>query len=483
VEVGCAVQAAVPNVPVIGIGAGGAMAGQVLVCDDLLGLHGSPPSFVKMYADLAKTSSTAYSSYVSDVRNRTFPGENHARKMRSEELAGLREHLQQMGVAESFDALSASANQAKPTGPASTALGAASDVQPPLSHAHRSPVEPSNPRPGPLEMMGGWFLHMPRANAVPTGLTSVRAMSHLAAPSPSAPLPDLPCEMQVLRTREQVHEWRRSARRVALVPTMGNLHEGHLELVDEAKQHADDVLVTIFVNPAQFSQHEDLDTYPRTMERDLELLRARGATAVFTPTPGEMYPHGSPGGTVVVPRFVQGKSEDACRPDFFTGVATVCLKLFNLCKADVVVFGQKDAMQCAVISRMLEDLMLGPGISLVVGPTSREADGLARSSRNSYLTADMRQAAPAIFSALDSTTRAPGATPGSVRSCVSDLLTKAGMLVSYVSVADPREMSEKEDGAELANSVVSVACLLRDGEKECRLIDNVVVPAKAPLWG
>merc|ERR1711862_340194 len=106
----------------------------------------------------------------------------------------------------------------------------------------------------------------------------------------------------------------------------------------------------------------------------------------FVPPAEELYPTGSPGGTRVVPSFVQGKSEDACRPHFFTGVATVCLKLFNICEPDVVVFGQKDAMQCVVISRMLSDLLLDTRISMVVAPTSREADGLARSSRNAYLT-------------------------------------------------------------------------------------------------
>jgi len=261
-----------------------------------------------------------------------------------------------------------------------------------------------------------------------------------------------------------------------MVPTMGNLHEGHLELIDEAKKHADQVLVSIFVNPAQFAAHEDLDRYPRTFERDLELLAARGAAACFVPTPKEMYPRGSPGGVVVVPKFVQGLSEDACRPHFFTGVATVCLKLFNICQPDVVVFGQKDAMQCVVIRRMLEDLDLDTYVSIVVAPTSREDDGLARSSRNSYLTPDMRRRAPAIYAAMSSAAWAPGATPASVRDAVKGDMECAGMDVSYVSVAGLEDMKEKEDNAPLEGSVISVACLLRDGSQECRLIDNVVVP-------
>lgn len=284
--------------------------------------------------------------------------------------------------------------------------------------------------------------------------------------------------VQVLRTCEQMHAWRQSVKKVAFVPTMGNLHEGHLELVDEARARGDEVLVSIFVNPAQFAAHEDLDTYPRTFQRDLELLQARGVAAIFAPTPAEMYPRGSPGGVVVVPTFVQGKSEDACRPHFFTGVATVCLKLFNICQPDVVVFGQKDAMQCVVIRRMLEDLGLDSRIEMVVAPTSREEDGLARSSRNSYLTPDMRRRAPAIYAALDSATRAPAATAGSVRRTVTGELEAAGMIVSYVSVADTTDMQEKQDGAPLEGSVVSVACLLREGDLECRLIDNVLVPAE-----
>jgi len=259
---------------------------------------------------------------------------------------------------------------------------------------------------------------------------------------------------------------------------MGNLHDGHLELIDEAQKRSDDVLATIFVNPAQFAAHEDLDKYPRTFEQDLEHLRLRGAAAVFAPQPEEIYPRGSPGSTVVVPRFVEGKSEAASRPTHFTGVATVCLKLFNLCEPHVAVFGQKDAMQCAVIGQMLEDLMLDDRITFIIAPTSREPDGLARSSRNSYLTPGMRAKSPAIYRALTSATQAPGATPGSVRSSVFSDLCREGMAVGYVSVADARTMDEKEDNDELSNSVVSVACLLTESDRECRLIDNVLVAAK-----
>lgn len=481
IEVGSAVQAAVPHVPVIGIGAGGEVAGQVLVCDDLLGVHGRPPSFVRMYADLGKAASAAYAAFVADVRSGAFPSDEHARRMKAEELSKLRTLM----PAEWWEAKMAKQPQAadavqvkdivkdEPLGPVSISTAALpiapnGSLKVHLFNGSTPKTPTATASPSFLEFAAGRFVQLPR----PAGAVRARAISQVAAEQSK-----MRRDLTILKTRQEVHSWRKEAQRVALVPTMGNLHEGHLELVDEARRHADDVLVSIFVNPAQFAAHEDLDRYPRTFERDVELLRERGARAIFAPVPSEMYPSGSPGGTVVVPRFVQGLSEDACRPHFFTGVATVCLKLFNLSQPDVVVFGQKDAMQCAVIARMLEDLFLTPRISLVVAPTSREADGLARSSRNSYLTPKMRQQAPSIYAALDSATRAAGATPGSVRRSVTEQLVRQGMTVSYVSVADPLGMGEKGDNDPIANSVVSIACLLKDGDRECRLIDNVVVSA------
>jgi len=352
-----------------------------------------------------------------------------------------------------------------------------------MPEAHKPP--PRQASIPVLELAGGRWASLVKANGLPRSGINGPALPLVGASGPSAFAAGARAmsvgasrEVQVLSTREEVRAWKHSSkRRIALVPTMGGLHEGHLELIDEAKRHADEVLVSIFVNPTQFAPHEDFDRYPRTLESDLELLRARGATAAFAPAPTELYPLGAPGTMAVVPRFVEAKSEAACRPHFFTGVATVCLKLFNLCEPDVVVFGQKDAMQCAVIANMLEDLLLNPRVELVVAATSREEDGLARSSRNSYLTPEMRRRAPAIYAALASATGAPGATPGSVRGAMREDLERGGWEVSYVSVADLRVMDEKADDADLANSVVSVACLLRDGDKECRLIDNVVIPA------
>jgi len=461
VEVGHVVQAMVHDVPVIGIGAGHGVSGQVLVCDDLLGMHGAIPSFVKKYAEFERVAAEAYSSYLADVRTGNFPAAEHSRRMRADEFQLMCTLLQQEGFkvqppaveetrVQEFAPNHSVRNQSElPVGP----LGA---------------MEFRKPRHGLLELTRSRFLPFTRIQG--TQLSYVRTMTRLT--------PANQVQLQVLHTCEQVREWRQTVGQVALVPTMGNLHDGHLELVDEARKHAEWVLVSIFVNPSQFAEHEDLDRYPRTIDRDLELLQARGVHAVFAPSVKDLYPNeGSPGGTVVNPRFVQGKSEDACRPHFFTGVATVCLKLFNLCTPNVVVFGQKDAMQCAVIARMLDDFFLSSRISMVVSPTSREEDGLARSSRNSYLTASMRKAAPSIYAALMKATQAADATPGSVRQVVREMLERAGMVVSYVSVADPREMSEKSDDDALANSIVSIACLLVDSDKQCRLIDNIIVPA------
>eukprot|EP00443_Scrippsiella_acuminata_P069262 CAMPEP_0115392196 /NCGR_PEP_ID=MMETSP0271-20121206/11097_1 /TAXON_ID=71861 /ORGANISM="Scrippsiella trochoidea, Strain CCMP3099" /LENGTH=756 /DNA_ID=CAMNT_0002815771 /DNA_START=23 /DNA_END=2294 /DNA_ORIENTATION=+ len=471
-EVGAAVQAAVPDVPVIGIGAGGDVAGQVLVCDDFLGLHGKPPSFVKMYANLAKTSANAYEAYVEDVRSGAFPGDTHMRRMKAAELDLFREMLPP-NVAQTLPSpvLPVPTTPASPTAPKMAAPSTA-----PTGGCRNGLPNAKVPF---IEFVAGRFMPLPKSS-----VTQARAISRLSSggrveKGSSRGVSTEASEVLVLRSRSDVLAWRRSlAKSVALVPTMGNLHEGHLELVDEAKRHAEEVIVSIFVNPAQFAAHEDLDVYPRTLERDLQLLQGRGVRAVFAPGPDEMYPTGSPGGTVVVPTFVRGKSEDACRPHFFTGVATVCLKLFNLCQPDVVIFGQKDAMQCAVIARMLQDLLLDSRISMVIAPTSRESDGLARSSRNSYLTPAMRRRAPAIYKALSTATAdASTGTAGCVRKEVTAKLEAEGMEVSYVSVADPCEMEEKEDDAAIANSVVSIACLLSEGDQQCRLIDNVVVPA------
>ena len=183
---------------------------------------------------------------------------------------------------------------------------------------------------------------------------------------------------------------------VALVPTMGALHAGHLALVEQARRAAGKVVVSIFVNPRQFGPGEDLDRYPRDLEGDAEKLREAGVDLLFAPSVAEMYPDGF--STTVHVAGVSEGMEGARRPGHFDGVATVVARLLGLVLPDVAVFGQKDAQQCAVVMRLVKDL--GLPVAVRVAPTVRESDGLAMSSRNAYLTPEERKAAPALFRAL-----------------------------------------------------------------------------------
>lgn len=188
----------------------------------------------------------------------------------------------------------------------------------------------------------------------------------------------------------------RAGRRVALVPTMGALHEGHLSLVDLARDRAEVVVVSVFVNPTQFGPDEDFDRYPRDLERDVGLLAARGASIVFAPDTRTMYPE--PLLTRITMRGITDDLEGAHRPGHFDGVLTIVAKLFHVVEPDVAIFGQKDAQQAAAIRRMVADLDFP--IEIVVGPTVREPDGLALSSRNAFLSAPDRREALALHAAL-----------------------------------------------------------------------------------
>jgi len=187
-----------------------------------------------------------------------------------------------------------------------------------------------------------------------------------------------------------------AGQRVAFVPTMGFLHQGHLSLVREAKRRAGVVVVSIFVNPTQFGPDEDLSSYPRDLDRDLAMLAAEGVDLVFAPEPAEIYPPGAR--TFVEVEGLSGRLEGASRPGHFRGVATVVTKLFEIVRPHVAVFGQKDAQQALVIRRMVRDLMID--VEIVVAPTQRDEDGVALSSRNVYLSAEERKAAGAIPRAL-----------------------------------------------------------------------------------
>lgn len=194
--------------------------------------------------------------------------------------------------------------------------------------------------------------------------------------------------------REQIKQYKRDSRQVAFVPTMGNLHEGHLTLVRKARELADIVVVSIFVNPMQFDRADDLNNYPRTLDEDLSKLNSEGVDLVFTPTPDVMYPHGLDKQTFVEVPGLSHMLEGASRPGHFRGVATIVSKLFNIVQPNIACFGEKDFQQLAVIRQMVNDLCLD--IEIVGVPTVREMDGLAMSSRNNLLTIDERQRAPVL---------------------------------------------------------------------------------------
>jgi pantoate--beta-alanine ligase len=342
------------------------------------------------------------------------------------------------------------------------------------------------------------------------------------SPSRGNGLEKLPSSsIRVLRTVSNLRRWRRQhlldQRSVALVPTMGALHEGHLSLIRAAARDNHHVVVSIYVNPAQFGANEDLSSYPRTWDTDTAALvkldreladdghNLGRISAVFAPTTDEMYPAGFPGqepaskGSFVtitpVGELLEGKS----RPTFFRGVATVCMKLFNIVQPERVYFGQKDVQQTVVIRRLVRDFMLP--IEVVVGPTTRAEDGLALSSRNVYLGERRRAAAPVLYNALRA---AEGAYKGGVRDretvlgaaqrFVKDALAEQMVLaptervlfeVDYISIADPETMEELEVVDPAKGGILSGALkmleleALKDAEERggpaVRLIDNIIL--------
>ncbi|GAA3582535.1 pantoate--beta-alanine ligase [Gibbsiella greigii] len=194
--------------------------------------------------------------------------------------------------------------------------------------------------------------------------------------------------------RQHVRRWRQEGKRIALVPTMGNLHEGHMTLVDEARARGDVVVVSIFVNPMQFDRPDDLARYPRTLQEDCEKLTRRGVDLVFSPTPAEVYPQGSETQTYVDVPMISTMLEGASRPGHFRGVATIVSKLFNLVQPDLACFGEKDYQQLMLIRKMVADM--GYDIDIIGVPIVRAQDGLALSSRNGYLSAEERKTAPQL---------------------------------------------------------------------------------------
>jgi len=200
--------------------------------------------------------------------------------------------------------------------------------------------------------------------------------------------------------RREIRRWRQEGKRIALVPTMGNLHDGHMTLVDEARARADIVVASIFVNPMQFERADDLARYPRTLQEDCEKLNRRGVDLVFSPSPADIYPAGLDTQTFVEVPGLSSLLEGASRPGHFRGVSTVVSKLFNLVQPDLACFGEKDYQQLALIRKMVADM--GYDIDIVGVATVRAKDGLALSSRNGYLTADQRKQAPGLSKVMNS---------------------------------------------------------------------------------
>ncbi|MDL2718539.1 MAG: pantoate--beta-alanine ligase [Acidobacteriota bacterium] len=276
--------------------------------------------------------------------------------------------------------------------------------------------------------------------------------------------------MKILRTVDDVRSFREGARgSVGLVPTMGALHAGHLSLVARARGENDRTFASIFVNPAQFGPNEDLAAYPRTPESDLRLLESLGVDAVWTPSPADVYPPGFQ--TFVNVDEVSAPLEGARRPGHFRGVATVVAKLFNVFRPDRAYFGQKDAQQVAVVRRMVADLSFP--VDVVVCPIVREADGLALSSRNAYLSSDERRSAPVIFRALEAGRLAfekGQRDANSLRRLVSEVLATEPLLEEdYVSIADPDTLAERT----FAEGPTLLSLAARVGRT--RLIDNVLL--------
>lgn len=287
-----------------------------------------------------------------------------------------------------------------------------------------------------------------------------------AVPSTSGRRPEIVRTVAELRAR--VDAWRAKGERVAMVPTMGALHEGHLSLVEEGFRRADHVVVSIFVNPTQFAPHEDFQTYPRTEDSDVAKLTALSTDLVFAPNALEMYPLGN-ATRIEMGGPARGLETDF-RPHFFGGVATVVAKLLIACGPDLAIFGEKDYQQLAVVRQMVSDLSLP--VAIVGAETVREADGLAMSSRNAYLSAEERAAAPVLARQMRLVAEA-ARTGGDVAAAVagaSAALTAAGFRqIDYVAVRNAVTLQPPSEAGEPLRVLVA-AWLGRT-----RLIDNCAV--------
>ena len=275
--------------------------------------------------------------------------------------------------------------------------------------------------------------------------------------------------MQIIHTIEALREWRKSAGSVAFVPTMGNLHQGHLALVREARQHADAVVVSIFVNRLQFGQGEDFDRYPRTLQEDADKLKGEGVAVVFAPDERELYPQVSQDYNVEPPHL-QNELCGRFRPSHFRGVATVVTKLFNIVAPDVACFGKKDYQQLAVIRGLVADLNFN--INIVPVDTGRAEDGLALSSRNAYLTPAERAQAPqmyAMLSQMAAQIRGGRQDYANLEAVAVANMQQQGWQVDYIEVRHADTLAVAHAG----DKQVVIVAAARLGKT--RLIDNIEV--------
>lgn len=275
--------------------------------------------------------------------------------------------------------------------------------------------------------------------------------------------------MQIIHTIQELRAWRKNAGTVAFVPTMGNLHEGHLALVREAKKRADNVVVSIFINRLQFGQGEDFDKYPRTLQQDADKLAAEGIAVVFAPDEKELYPNVEQRYNVEPPHL-QNELCGKFRPGHFRGVATVVSKLFNIVLPDVACFGKKDYQQLAVIKGLTEDLNFD--IEIVPVDTGRAADGLALSSRNRYLSVEERAEAPRLCRELKAVAESlaqGGLDYAGLEKRAVQSLTEHGWTVDYVEIRHAGTLEVARTGDR--RLVVLAAARLG----ATRLIDNVEI--------
>lgn len=274
-------------------------------------------------------------------------------------------------------------------------------------------------------------------------------------------------ELQPLRST--IAAWRQAGERVAFVPTMGNLHAGHLDLVTEARRRAQRCVVSIFVNPLQFGAGEDFAAYPRTLETDRRKLTEAGVDLLFAPGVKTIYPTGVDRQTRVEVPEISDILCGASRPGHFVGVATIVCKLFNMVQADLAVFGEKDFQQLMVIRRMVADLAIP--MEIVGRATVREPDGLAMSSRNGYLTPDQRRIAPQLYQALQSTVaqlKHAERDYAKLEEAAKGVLQKAGFRADYYAIRSAQDLGPPGDGQ--APLVVLAAAYLGT----TRLIDNLI---------